>query len=136
MQQQHGKKHSSMKYFSKTSFFFIRDEEKRKMYHSISLKNLQQLPITLSNNDEEQIHELISTLVDNIDKEMSDSNGPSVMLFNASSNNRHRVSSENNDDLLQSFDECKHSSGILVDDKDIISCKNYFILKFLFKLLI
>jgi len=109
-------------------YFFIRDEEKRKICHSISLKNLHQYSTILSNNnDEEQIHDLISLLVDKIDKEMNNSNDFSVKLFNVSSINRHRILSDNNEDLFQTFDDCKHSIGILVDDKDIPSRKDYFI---------
>ncbi len=108
-------------------YIFIRDEEKRKICHSISLKSLHQYSTILSNNDEEQIRDLISLLVDKIDKEMNTSNDFSVKLFNASSINRHRILSDNNEDLFQTFDDCKHSIGILVDDKDIPSRKDYFI---------
>jgi flagellin-like hook-associated protein FlgL len=97
------------------------------MYHSISLKSLHQSsPTILSNNDEEQIRDLISSLVDKIDKEMNNSNDLSVKLFNASSISHHRISSDNNEDLFQTLDDCKHSIGILVDDQDVPSRKDLF----------
>lgn len=99
--------------------FFIRDEEKRKMCHSISIKNIHRSSSIISNNNEEEIHDLMLSLLDKIDKEINLSNDTSCMLFDASSNNRHRISSDNNDDLFQVFDDCKHSSGILVDEKNL-----------------
>ncbi len=104
------------------------------MYHSISLKSLHQSPTILSNNDEEQIRDLISSLVDKIDKEMNNSNDLSVKLFNASSISHHRISSDNNEDLFQTLDDCKHSIGILVDDQDVPSRKNLF--DFIFRIFI
>jgi hypothetical protein len=96
------------------------------MCHSTSIKNLHQSTTILSNNDEEQISDLMSFLLDNIDKKMNSSIDSPIMLFNASSNNRHRISSDNTDDFLFSFDDSKHSIGVLVDDKDITSRK-YFV---------
>ncbi len=103
----------------------IRDEEKRNMCHSISIKNLHQSTTILSNNDEEQIHDLMSSLLDKIDKERNSSTESSFILFNASSNNRHHTSSDPIEDLFPSLDDYKHSSGILVDDKDLPLRKFY-----------
>lgn len=117
---------SIQKDFHLDSIFCCSDEEKRKMYHSTSVKNLQQIPKLFSNNDEEQIHDIMSSLLDKIDKE--DSNESSIKLFNASAlTHRHRVSSETNEDLFQSLDDCKHSSGILVDEKDAQSRKDFIL---------
>ncbi len=89
------------------------------MCHSISIKNIHRSSSIISNNNEEEIHDLMLSLLDKIDKEINLSNDTSCMLFDASSNNRHRISSDNNDDLFQVFDDCKHSSGILVDEKNL-----------------
>jgi hypothetical protein len=69
----------------------------------------------------------MSSLLDQIDKENDSSVDSSLMLFNASSHSRHRVSTDINEDLFQSFDDYKHSTGILVDDKEIISRKFDFL---------
>jgi hypothetical protein len=97
------------------------------MCHSISVKNLHQSTTILSNIDEEAIRDLMSSLLDQIDKENDSSVDSSLMLFNASSHSRHRVSTDINEDLFQSFDDYKHSTGILVDDKEIISRKLDFL---------
>ncbi|CAF1378998.1 unnamed protein product [Adineta steineri] len=98
----------------------LRDEEKRKMCHSSSIKNIHQCSTTSMNNDEEQVHDLMSSLLDKIDKEFNSSIDTSRMLFNASSANQRRISTDN-EDLFYSLDGVKHSSGILINDKDIPS---------------
>ena len=120
MKQQHGKE--SLMFLNEKNFVFYSDEEKRKMCHSTSIKNLHQSSTVLLNNDDEQIRDLMTSLLDQIDKGTNDS---TYILFNASSTNRHRASSDNNDDLFQSLDSCKHSSGILVDEKELSSRKIY-----------
>ncbi|UJR14093.1 hypothetical protein I4U23_001089 [Adineta vaga] len=101
----------------------LRDEEKRKMCHSSSIKSLHQCPL---NTDDEQIHELMSSLLDTIDKENNTIPvDTSRMLFNASaSTHRHKSSDHelfDNDDLFYSLDGHKHSSGILINESDIPS---------------
>ncbi|CAF0960335.1 unnamed protein product [Rotaria sordida] len=103
----------------------LRDEEKRKMCHSTSLKNFHQSTTILSNNDEHEIHEIMSSLLDHIDKELNLSTDLGVMLYNVSSNIQRRISSDNqsfhHEDLFHSFDDSKHSIGVLIDDKDLSS---------------
>jgi hypothetical protein len=92
------------------------------MCHSISIKNLHHSSPILLTNDDEEIHVLMSSLLDKIDKEINSSTDASFMLFNASSSSRHHTSSEN-DELFSSPDDWKNSSGILIDESDIPSRK-------------
>ena len=102
------------------------------MCHSSSIKTLHQSSTISLNNDEEQIRDLISSLIDKIDKDMNISDDTNFVLFNASSNTRRRLLSDkqtlNNDDMCQSIDEHKHSHGILIDDEDMPSRKGFFLL--------
>jgi len=111
-----------------------RDEEKRKMCHSISIKNLHQSSTISTNNDEEQqLQDVISSLLDKIDKEINSSNDSCHVLFNASNNYRRKSSDTqllDNENLFHSLDDYKHSIGILVDDKDIASRKYYILVFF------
>jgi len=113
-----------------------RDEEKRKMCHSISIKNLHQSSTISTNNDEEQqLQDVISSLLDKIDKEINSSNDSRHVLFNASHNYRRKSSDTqllDNENLFHSLDDYKHSIGILVDDKDIASRKYYILVFVLF----
>ena len=108
------------------------------MFHSISIKNTHQSKTVLSINDEEQVRETISSLLDKIDKETNLSSNSPVLLFNVSTNISHRTSPESQflseENLFQSSDDYKHSMGILVDEKDISSRKSH--LTFLFSILI
>lgn len=97
------------------------------------------------NNDEEQVHDVMISLVDKIDKESNPSNSTDIqMLFNASStlqryhsktstdnNNNNNDDSntflpissddnflENSNDSYQPLDDYKHSIGILQNDND------------------
>ncbi len=121
-------------------FLSSSDEEKRKMYRSISVKSSHHnQPNTSLNTDEEQIHDLMMTILDKIDKELNPSTSTDTcMIFNASSALQHHVSknsSDNNhfdddtflpiptndhfvDDSFQSLDDYKHSIGILLDNND------------------
>ncbi|CAF2985343.1 unnamed protein product [Rotaria sp. Silwood2] len=103
----------------------LRDEEKRKMCHSTSIKNLDQSTTIFSNNDEQEVHETMSSLLDQIDKELNSSTDSSFVLFNASSHVRRSISADNQifhyEDLFHSFDDSKHSIGVLIDDKDLSS---------------
>ncbi|CAF3957022.1 unnamed protein product [Rotaria sp. Silwood2] len=121
------------------------DEEKRKMYHSTSVKNFQySLTHPTMDTDEEEIHDLMSCLLDKIDKELNPSSisNETCMLFNAASTIKRQMSlnsSDNNyndetflptstndnflddslqfsNDILQPLDDYKHSIGILLDD--------------------
>ena len=103
---------------------FNRDEEKRKMCHSTSIKNLQPSSIIAGQSDED-IHELMSTLLDKIDRDNNPSEETSKMLFNLSSSTSHqRLSSSSNDELVHPLDEWKHSGGILVEQKDVPTRKS------------
>ncbi len=95
------------------------------MYHSTSVKNLQNNPNNPPlNTDDEQIHDLMIYLLDKIDKELNPTD--TCMLFNASST-LQRHSSKNSSDKDHRFlpipqnetylDDYKHSLGILIDDK-------------------
>jgi hypothetical protein len=90
------------------------------MCHSISIKNLHHSSPILLNHEDEEIHVLMSLLLDKVDTEINSSNDTSLMLFNASSSSRHHTSSEN-EDLFSSPDDWKNSSGILIDESDIPS---------------
>jgi hypothetical protein len=90
------------------------------MCHSISIKNLHHSSPILLNHEDEEIHVLMSLLLDKVDTEINSSNDTSLMLFNASSSGRHHTSSEN-EDLFSSPDDWKNSSGILIDESDIPS---------------
>jgi len=126
-------------FLSKTTASFFSDEEKRKLYRSTSVKHAQDsLTHTILNTDEAEIHNLMSSLLDRIDKELNPfiSSDTCCMLFNASTIQRHisQNSSYNNhddngflptatddifsDDLCQPLDDYKHSIGILLDDND------------------
>ncbi|CAF1235444.1 unnamed protein product [Adineta ricciae] len=101
----------------------LRDEEKRKMCHSSSIKNLLKYSV---NSDEEQVHELMTSLLDKIDKEYNtEPVDTSNMLFNASASAHRRTSPAQqlleNDDLCYSLDGHKHSSGILISENDVPS---------------
>lgn len=127
-------------------FCLISDEEKRKMYHSTSIKTSQyQLIDSMLNTDEKEIQELMSWLLDKVDKELNPptSNETCCVLFDAAStihrqksiifpNNNYtdeiylNEATDNtifNDDLtmenslLQPLDEYKHSLGILLDEE-------------------
>ena len=104
------------------------DEEKRKMCHSSSIKNLLKHSV---NSDEEQVHELMTSLLDTIDKEYNtEAVDTSCMLFNASAS-AHRYASPaqqlvENDDLCYSLDGHKHSSGILISENDVPSRTEFF----------
>ncbi|CAF4662254.1 unnamed protein product [Rotaria sp. Silwood1] len=129
------------------------DEEKRKMYHSTSLKSFQHsLKHPTINKDEEDIHDLMSCLLDKIDKELNPSSisNETYMLFNAASTIKRQMSLNSPDnnyndetflptptednflddslqlsnDLLQPLDDYKHSIGILLDDDDDDNDKN------------
>ncbi|CAF3433047.1 unnamed protein product [Rotaria socialis] len=102
----------------------LREEEKRKMCHSTSIKGLEQAATLVSNNDEDDIHDIMSLLLDKIEKELEDApTDPSRVLFDISSISSRRKSSEKqilkNEDLFQSSDDHQHSIGILVDIDDI-----------------
>jgi hypothetical protein len=113
------------------------------MCHSISIKNLQhnQNHIPL-NTDEQQIHDLMISLLDKIDKELNPTD--TCILFDASSNSQRHLSKNSSDidnkclaipqnetylddslqisnDSFRPLDDYKHSLGILLDDKDDIS---------------
>lgn len=97
--------------------------------------------IQSNNSDEEQIHDLMMSLVDRVDRELNPSSETDTcMLFDASTNLQHllsRNSPEKNDftdeellsvpfddslqmsnDSSQPLDEYRHSIGILLDDDD------------------
>lgn len=98
------------------------DEEKRKMCHSSSIKNLLKHSV---NSDEEQVRELMASLLDKIDKEYNtEPADTSRMLFNASASAHRHTSPEQqlleNDDLCYSLDGHKHSSGILISENDVL----------------
>ncbi|CAF3792758.1 unnamed protein product, partial [Rotaria magnacalcarata] len=102
----------------------LREEEKRKMCHSTSIKGLQQVTTLVSNNDEDDMHDIMSSLLDKIEKELEDvPTDLSSVLFDISSISSRRKSSEKqilkNEDLFQSSDDHQHSIGILVDIDDI-----------------
>jgi hypothetical protein len=94
--------------FFEIIFLFISDEEKRKHCHSTSVKNLQHCPTNHTlNTDEEQIHELMSSLLDKIDKELnpSISTDSCCKIFNASSTIQHHISINSSDnDKSDSYD--------------------------------
>lgn len=101
------------------------------MCHSTSIKILQQTATLVSNNDEDDIHDIMSSLLDKIEKELEDIPAdPSCVLFDISSISSRRKSSEKqilkNEDLFQSSDDHKHSIGILVDVDDIPLREYYF----------
>jgi hypothetical protein len=99
------------------------------MCHSSSIKTLHQSSAISLNNDEEQIRDLISSLIDKIDKDMNISDDTNFVLFNASSNTRRRLLSDKqtlDNDVYQSVDDHKHSHGILINDEDMPSRKKFF----------
>jgi hypothetical protein len=121
-------------FLSKTTALFFSDEEKRKLYRSTSVKHAQDcLTNTILNTDETEIHNLMSSLLDRIDKELNPSlsSDTCCMLFNASTIQRHISQNYDDDgflptatddifsdDLFQPLDDYKHSIGILLDDND------------------
>ena len=107
-----------------------RDEEKRRMVHSSSVKSLQRCAMKSFNSDEEKIQDLLSSLIDRIEKDV-DSSRPApespLLLFNAASAVHRAVSTDteffstsslDGHDVLQSLDDYKHSVGVLFDEKD------------------
>jgi hypothetical protein len=99
------------------------------MCHSTSIKNLHQCSIISSNNDDEDIRDLLSLLIDQVDTDTNTTNDTGLVLFNASSNSRrqrlsHRQSSDNDELLFQPADDYKHSTGILIHDGDLTARKN------------
>lgn len=111
------------------------------MCHSISVKNSQHNQITPTfNTDEEQIHDLMQSLLDKIDKELNPSNSTDThVLFDASSSIQRyhsKPSTDNNnnydndtflpmpndenslEDAFQPLDDYKLSIGILHNDND------------------
>lgn len=120
IKQQHGKEKNFLKFSRLHKGTFIRDEEKRKMCHSTSIKDLHPSSPILPSKSDDDIHALMSTILDKIDRDIHPSEDTSMMLFNiSSSTSHHRLSSDSNDELFQSLDEWKHSGGILVDQKDV-----------------
>ncbi|CAF0771607.1 unnamed protein product [Rotaria sordida] len=123
------------------------DEEKRKMCHSTSVKNLHySLTHPTLNIDQVEIHDLMSCLLDKIDKELNPSSisNETYKLFDAASINKRQISLNSTDnnyndetflpistndnvlddslqysnDLFQPLDDYKHSIGILLNDDD------------------
>jgi len=118
------------------------------MYRSTSVKNFQyNQPNTPLNTDQEQIHDLMISLLDKIDKELNPltSTDNCRVLFNASSTiQRHSLDNNNNNnyhddniflptstdkndfdnslevsnDLFEPFDDYKHSIGILLNNNE------------------
>ncbi|CAM4817426.1 unnamed protein product [Rotaria magnacalcarata] len=116
------------------------DEEKRKTFHSISIRNYQYNRKNSGlNTDDEEIHDLMSWMLDKIDKELkpSTANDECCIIFDAASTMKRQMSmdcsdSNYNDDpflaapmddslenlnnLFQPIDDYNHSLGILLDD--------------------
>jgi len=97
------------------------EEEKRKLCHSTSIKNLQ--PI-VSNSDDKQVQEVLNSLVEKVDRDLNpstddDDASSSFVLFNASASRQRISSADIHDDLFQSFEDSKHSKGILVDENEL-----------------
>ena len=101
------------------------------MYHSTSIHQTKRI---LSNSEDEQIHDTMTSLLDNIDRNIDLSNDSCFLLYNVSSNIHQHRSNDNqfllNDDLFPIHDDNKHSSGILIDEQDKITRKtiiSYFV---------
>jgi len=110
------------------------DEEKRKNYHSTSVRQSQQNQFNQPlKSDSEQIHELMTNLLDKIVTELSPPTD-TFKLFDAASSLQRRLSKnildeqsalpsldEDDDDNIenafQPLDEYRHSIGILLDDE-------------------
>ena len=118
-----------------------RDEEKRRMVHSISVKSLQRCAIKTSSSDEEQIRDLLSSMIGQIEKEAEPSQ-PSpespLLLFDVASPVHRAVSTDlefyptssiDGQDLFQPLDDYKHSVGVLFEDKDLpqVSARTYLV---------
>ncbi|CAF3754411.1 unnamed protein product [Rotaria socialis] len=125
------------------------DEEKRKTFHSISIKNYQyNRKISGLNTDDEEIRDLMSWMLDKIDKELkpSTSNDECCVIFDAASTIKRHMSMdcsdsnynddpflpaptdaslENLNDLFQPIDDYKHSLGILLDDDNSHTNTNF-----------
>jgi hypothetical protein len=78
------------------------------MYHSTSVKNPSHCPTnSILNTDEEQIHELMSSLLDRIDKELN----PPILtdtcckIFDASSAIQRHISKNSLDNNTNNFDD-------------------------------
>ena len=111
------------------------------------MKSPRHSDITIqSNSDEEQIHDVMMSLLDRIEKELNPSSDTNTcMLFDAPSNLQHLLSRDSpeksypddqtffsirldepqsddsmqmSNDLFQPLDEYRHSIGILLDDDD------------------
>lgn len=86
------------------------------MCHSTSIKNLHPSSSAIAGQSDEDVNELMTTILDKVDQNTE----TSKMLFNVSSSTTHpRRSSDSNDELGHSLDEWKHSGGILVEEKDV-----------------
>ncbi|UJR33075.1 hypothetical protein I4U23_020534 [Adineta vaga] len=124
----------------------FRDDEKRKMWHSTSVKHAQlhsKSPVSIS--DEEEIQYLMTSLLDKIDKELNSSKVTDTQckLFDTTTSKLQRNRSKTlsgqtydtadddndafrpsvrtgslSDDSYQPFDEYKHSLGILLNDNE------------------
>lgn len=92
------------------------------MCHSTSIKNLHPSSSVIAGQSDEEVNELMSTILDKVDQDTD----TSKMLFNVSSSTSHpRRSSDSNDELVHPLDEWKHSGGILVEEKDVPTRKFY-----------
>lgn len=108
-----------------------RDEEKRRMVHSTSVKNLQRCAIKSSSSAEEQIRDLLSSMISRIEKDAEPSHlSPEspLLLFDVASPVHRAVSTDlelyptssiDGQDLFQPLDDYKHSVGVLCEDKDL-----------------
>lgn len=109
------------------------------MCHSTSVKNIHQVERLLSNNDDEEIRAVMSSILDTIEKEIDSLEDSTRILFDISSVSSRRKSSEkqifNTENSFQSSDDYKHSLGVLVDVDDM-STRKYLFLIFNISLLI
>lgn len=90
------------------------------MCHSSSIKDLHVFP---TKNDDEHVQELLSSILDTVDRESHSPTDGSRVLFNAAAHARRRTSSDrqlaDSGDHFYSLDGQKHSSGILIDESDV-----------------
>lgn len=93
------------------------------MAQSTSIKNLYQTTTTkIIDSDEEQIKEIMHSIIDQIEKKTDNETVP-LVLFDASSAAHRALTPDQSypllsDDLVSTIDIQKHSTTILFDSKD------------------